>query len=97
MSGNQQPTVRLLKARRAGQPHRRISERLYFAPSRIIIRTVSGFKGCSAMELSCFDGGILASTMSLNVTAVFIILAAFAAFRLVAMSGEGSVDQLQTA
>lgn len=49
------------------------------------------------MELSCFDGGVLASTMSLNVTAVFMILAAFAAFRLLAMSGEGSVDQLQTA
>ncbi|RWO57407.1 MAG: hypothetical protein EOS17_34750, partial [Mesorhizobium sp.] len=71
--------------------HQRISERLYFAPSRIIIRTVSGFKGCSAMELSCFDGGVLASTMSLNVTAVFIILTAFAALRLVAMSGKGSV------
>jgi hypothetical protein len=51
------------------------------------------------MELSCFDqsGSILASTMFLNITAVFIILAAFAAARLISMSGAASVDQLQTA
>ncbi|MER9748405.1 hypothetical protein [Mesorhizobium sp. M0140] len=97
MSGNQQATVRLLKARSAGQPHRRISERLYFARSRIIIQADSGSKGCSDMELSCFDGGVLASAMSLNITAVFMILAAFAAFRLVAISREGSADQLQAA
>jgi hypothetical protein len=50
------------------------------------------------MELSCLDqsGGILASTMFLNITAVFMILAAFAVVHLIAMSGEGSVEQLQT-
>ncbi|RUX24157.1 hypothetical protein EOA13_31650 [Mesorhizobium sp. M7A.F.Ca.US.011.01.1.1] len=82
---------------RAGLASRlqRISARLYFARSRIIILADSGSKGWSDMELSCFDGGVLASAMSLNITAVFMILAAFAAFRLVAMSG--AVDQLQTA
>ncbi|PWJ94939.1 hypothetical protein C8D77_1011625 [Mesorhizobium loti] len=62
------------------------------------MQAVSGLKGCSAMELSCFDqsGGIFASTMLLNITAVFMILAAFAAVRLTAMSGEGSIEQLQT-
>lgn len=48
---------------------------------------------------SCYvqSGSIFASSDFLSVTAVFIILAAFAAARLIAMSGERSVDQLQTA
>ncbi|MER8445314.1 hypothetical protein NKH52_19185 [Mesorhizobium sp. M1066] len=84
-------------ARRLASRLQRISARLYFTRSRIIILADSGSKGCSDMELSCFDGGVLASAMSLNITAVFMILAAFAAFRLVAISREGSADQLQTA
>lgn len=48
---------------------------------------------------SCYDqsASIFASTMFLNITAFFIILAAFAVARLVAISGEGSVNRLQTA
>jgi hypothetical protein len=48
---------------------------------------------------SCYDQSetVLASSIFLSITAVFIILAAFAAARLIAMSGAGSVDQLQTA
>ena len=49
------------------------------------------------MQLSCFDqsGGIFASTMFLNITVIFVILAALAVVRLIAMSGEGSIEQLQ--
>jgi len=48
---------------------------------------------------SCYDqsASIFASTMFLNITAVFIILAAFAIARLAARSGEGSANRLQTA
>jgi len=48
---------------------------------------------------SCFDnsGIVLASTIFLNVTAVFIILAAFAAARLITTSGAGSIERLRTA
>jgi len=51
------------------------------------------------MELSCYDssGSIFASPAFLNLTAVFIILAAFAAARLIAMSRADSLDQLQFA
>lgn len=48
---------------------------------------------------SCYDQstGIFASTMFLNITAFFTILAAFAVVRLVTISGESSVNRLQTA
>lgn len=48
---------------------------------------------------SCYDqsASIFASTMFLNITAFFIVLAAFAMLRLVAISGEGSVYRLQAA
>jgi hypothetical protein len=51
------------------------------------------------MELSCYDqsGSIFASPAFLNVTAVFIILAAFAVARLIAMSRADSLDQFQPA
>lgn len=48
---------------------------------------------------SCYDqsGTVLASSVFLTVTAVFIVLAAVAAVRLITMSGASSVEQLQTA
>lgn len=48
---------------------------------------------------SCYvqDGTVLASSIFLTVTAAFIVLAAVAAGRLIAMSGASSADQLQTA
>jgi uncharacterized membrane protein (DUF485 family) len=48
---------------------------------------------------SCYDqsGTVLASSIFLTVTAIFIVLAAFSAARLTAMSGAGSVEQIQTA
>ncbi|WP_179296424.1 MULTISPECIES: hypothetical protein [unclassified Mesorhizobium] len=51
------------------------------------------------MELSCYDpgGSIFASPAFLNLTAVFIILAAFAVARLMAMSRADSLDQLRFA
>lgn len=58
-----------------------------------------GFKGKTAMGLSFFDqsASIFASTTFLNVTAVFMVMAAFAIVRLVALSEAGSVEQLQVA
>lgn len=51
------------------------------------------------MELSCYDpsGSIFGSPAFLNLTAVFIILAAFAVARLIAMSRTDSLDQLRFA
>ena len=51
------------------------------------------------MELSCYDqsGSIFASPAFLNLTAVFIILAAFDVARLIAMSRADSLDRLQFA
>ncbi|MGX5827076.1 hypothetical protein [Mesorhizobium sp. 43Arga] len=51
------------------------------------------------MELSCYDpsGSIFASPAFLNLTAVFMILAAFTVTRLFAMSRADSLDQLQFA
>ncbi|EHH11666.1 hypothetical protein MEA186_12898 [Mesorhizobium amorphae CCNWGS0123] len=48
---------------------------------------------------SCFDqsGTVLASTIFLDITAVLIILAAFAAARLITTSGAGSIERLRTA
>ncbi|WP_167458453.1 hypothetical protein [Mesorhizobium kowhaii] len=47
---------------------------------------------------SCYvqSTSIFASSAFLDVTAVFMILAAFAGARLIAMSDAGSFDQLQT-
>lgn len=51
------------------------------------------------MELSCYDpsGSIFASPAFVNLTAVLIILAAFAVARLIAMSRTDFFDQLQLA
>ncbi|RJT36128.1 hypothetical protein D3227_20655 [Mesorhizobium waimense] len=87
---------------------RHISNHLYFSKIRIMLSQavwghwieVSGFEGVSAMEFaSCFDqsGTVLASTIFLSITAVFIILAAFAAARLITTSGAGSIERLRTA
>ncbi|ESY60721.1 hypothetical protein LB577_03955 [Mesorhizobium sp. B283B1A] len=48
---------------------------------------------------SCYEqsASIFASSAFLNMTAIFVILAAFAAARLIALSGTGSVDRLQIA
>jgi len=48
---------------------------------------------------SCYDqsGTVLASSIFLIVTAVLIVLAGFAAARLIARSGAGSVELLQAA
>ncbi|TWI36485.1 hypothetical protein IQ26_02998 [Mesorhizobium tianshanense] len=47
---------------------------------------------------SCYvqDGPVLASSIFLTVTAAFMVLAAIAAARLIAMSGANSVEQPQT-
>ncbi len=48
---------------------------------------------------SCYDqsGTVLASSIFLTVTAVFIVLAGFAALRLIAISGRMPVEKLQAA
>lgn len=48
---------------------------------------------------SCYvqDGTVLASSIFLTVTAAFMVLGAFAAARLTAMSGRKPVEQLKAA
>jgi len=59
---------------------------------------LEGVRGKSVMEFaSCYDqsASIVAASAFMTLTATFTILAAFAASRLIAMSG--SVDRLQPA